>query len=782
MNNKPLPNTNVPHRSLTFWLISLFLVIVTIAIYAPVRHHDFINFDDGLYVEDNRHVQAGLTSESIEWAFSVTKSDERAYWHPLTWMSHMLDCQILGVQPGYHHLSNLFYHLVNVLLLFLVFTRMTGAIWKSAFVAALFAVHPLNVDSVAWIAERKNLLSTTFWFSTMLAYIYYAKNPSLRRYLLVFAGMTAGLLAKPMLVTLPCVLLLIDFWPLNRTRFAWQEHTANKRFPEASLYQLIAEKIPLLILSAISTVFSVISLDHHDQFIAHNIIPLWLRIENAIVSYIQYIVKIIWPQDMAIFYPFPDAIQGWQVLVAFLLLIALFLIAFLLIKKMPFLSVGWLWFFGTLVPVIGIVQGGRWPAIADRWTYVPAIGLFIIAGWGGSAILEKISQKRTLKVVCASFVLVPLMIVSHHQVGYWKNSITLFSHAIDVTKDNGLAHYNLGEALGDTGEFEKAIVQYYAALKIDNQNATAHINLANALARKGEFDEAFSHFNMALTIEPDNEFAHLNLAKALLLKGKPDEAANHFNTALKINPRLDYAYVGLGNIFAGKNEFNKAIEYTLKALEINPDYAVASENLGKLMLRQGNVADAIPHFKKTLEIDPDNENAKTNLKQLSVFQKKIDEETPKILQSIKSSPNDPLLYVQLGRLYQSMRFFNNAIPQYEKALSIKPDTIPALYSLGVIYTLRGEYDNAIKAFKKIIANDPDNAAAFYNIACIYSRQNNINEAVKWLKKAVDKGYDNWNNLKTDPDMNNLKDNPDYHKIIDMLGRNTDDTGFLNVPE
>ena len=271
---------------------------------------------------------------------------------------------------------------------------MTGAIWKSAFVAALFAVHPLNVDSVAWIAERKNLLSTTFWFSTMLAYVYYAKSPSLRRYLLVFAGMTAGLLAKPMLVTLPCVLLLMDFWPLNRTTVPWQAQTANKRFPEASLYQLIAEKIPLLILSAISTFLSVVSLDHHDQFVAHDIIPLWLRIENAIVSYIKYIYKIFWPGDMAIFYPFPDAIPVWQVLGAFLLLIAIFLIVFLLIRKMPFLPVGWLWFTGTLVPVSGIIQGGRWPAIADRWTYVPAIGIFIIASWGGSVLLDKISQKK----------------------------------------------------------------------------------------------------------------------------------------------------------------------------------------------------------------------------------------------------------------------------------------------------------------------------------------------------------------------------------------------------
>lgn len=772
MTNQPLPNASDPHHSLKPWLISLFLVMVTIAVYAPVRDHDFINFDDGLYVEDNRHVQAGLTSESIKWAFSVTKSDERAYWHPLTWLSLMLDCQIFGVQPGYHHLSNLFYHLVNVLLLFLVFTRMTGAMWKSAFVAALFAVHPLNVDSVAWIAERKNLLSTAFWFSTMLAYVFYAKKPSLRRYLPVFAGMTAGLLAKPMLVTLPCVLLLMDFWPLNRTTFPWQKQTADKRFSKASLSRLILEKIPLLVLSAISTLLSVISLDHSDQFIAHDTVPMWLRVENAIVSYIQYIVKIIWPHDMTIYYPFPHEISLWQVMGAFLLLVAVFLLAFWLIRKRPFFAVGWLWFTGTLVPVIGIVQGGRWPAIADRWTYIPAIGLFIIAGWGGAAVLEKISQKKSLKIIFTSLILLSLAVASNIQVRHWKNSITLFSHAIAITTENALAHYNLAQAFGKAGNPEQAIAHYDETLRIDNNNASAHINLANALARKGKLDQAVSHYNTALTIDPEDSYGHVNLAKTYVLLDKPDDAVTHFNIALKLNSGLDYAYVGLGNVFAGKKDLNKAVEYTLKALEINPDNTVAAENMGKLMFQQGNVTGAIQYFEKTLEIDPDNENAKTGLKQLLTLQKAINKKAPRIFQKIKSNPDDPALYVQLGSIYQSTRYYDLAMQQYEKALSIKPDMIPARYSLGIIHALRGEYDNAIEAFKKIIANDPDNAAAFYNIACVYSRQNQINEAVKWLKKAVDKGYDNWNNLKTDPDLDNIRHEPEYRKIIDMLGRTT----------
>jgi len=738
MKTQLFSNASGPHRQINPWFISLFLIIITTAVYLPVRHHDFIGFDDGLYVEENLHVQAGLTSESIKWAFSVTKNDERAYWHPLTWVSHMLDCQIFGVSPGYHHLSNLLYHLVNVLLVFLVFTRMTGKIWKSAFVAALFAVHPLNVDSVAWISERKNLLSTTFWFSTMLAYTYYARCPSLRRYMLVLASMIAGLLAKPMLVTLPCVLLLIDLWPLKRITFAWQEKSGDSRFPDTSLFQLIAEKIPLLALSGISTALSVASIGHHNRFVSQDMVPMLLRVENAIVSYIKYIVKIFCPQDMTIFYPFPAAIPNWQVYGASFLLIAGFILFFMMAKKKPFLTVGWLWFTGTLVPVIGIVQGGRWPAIADRWTYVPAIGLFIITSWGGTAFLEKFSKRTALKVIFISLILISLMIVSNAQVRHWKNTITLFSHAIDVTENNDAAHYNLAETLGKTGDLNQAIYHYYAALEID----------------------------------PANEYAHVNLANALVQNGKTDEAVSHYNLALNYNSQMDNAYLGLGNVLAGKKKYNEAVEYTLKALEINPDNAVASENMGKLMLQLGNVPGAILYFKKTVDINPNNENAKKNLMQLSILQKKIGTRAEKITDAIKLTPDNPLLYVQLGNLYQSKGYSNIAIRQYKKALKIKPDATPALYQLGIIYTLQKEYDRAIETFKKITRNEPDNASAYYNIACVYSRQNKKKDAGEWLAKAVDKGYDNLNNLKNDPDMSNLKDEPAYRTLIETLDRKT----------
>jgi len=766
INNQLFQNTSGIHRSITFWAISLLLIILTTAVYAPVRHHNFINFDDGLYVEANRHVQAGLTADSVKWAFSVTKVDERAYWHPITWLSHMLDCQIFGVDPGYHHLSNLFYHIINILLLFLVFTHMTGELWKSAFVAALFAIHPLNVDSVAWIAERKNLLSTAFWFFTMSAYIYYARSPSLRRYLLVLAGMAAGLLAKPMLVTLPCVLLLMDFWPLNRTTFSWQEQKADNRFPKASLYQLIAEKMPLLILSAISTALSVVSLEHSDQFVTHDTIPMGLRVENAIVSYIRYILKILWPRDMTIFYPYPKAIPVWQTFGALLLLIAAFLIVFMMARKAPFLAVGWLWFIGTLVPVSGIIQGGRWPAIADRWTYVPAIGLFMIAGWGGAALIEKISRKKLPKIILASIILVPLIILSNLQVRLWKNSITLFSHAIEITKDNSLAHYNLGVALGKAGDLNRAISHYHAALKIDHKNASAHVNLANALAQKGALDEAITHFDTALSLEPKDEYTHTNLGKALVIKGELDEAVHHFTIAIELNPRMDAAHVGLGNVFATQKKLNKAIEHTLTALEINPKNEVAAENLGKLMFQKGNIAESTRYFKKTLTINPNNDEAKVHLKRLFDIQKKIDDQAAKISEAIHSNPNDPLLYIQLGRLYQSTGYYDLAISQYEKALSIKQDSTPALYALGITYSLKGAYAQAIDSFKKIITNEPDNAAAHYNIACVYSRQNKKNEALEWLKKALDKGYDNWDNLRNDPDLDNIKDEPAYQKLIE----------------
>ncbi|MBC2695325.1 MAG: hypothetical protein HF982_08645, partial [Desulfobacteraceae bacterium] len=339
-------------------LICLFLVIATLAVYWQINYHEFINFDDSLYILQNKQVQKGLTSESISWAFSFT---DIAYWHPLTWLSHMLDCQIYGLIPGMHHRTNLILHIVNSILLFFVFQKMTGALWRSAFVATLFALHPLNVESVAWVAERKNVLSTFFWMLTMLAYVHYTTRPGLYRYLLTLLFLMLGLMAKPMLVTLPFVLLLLDYWPLERLR-------------NQSPFNLILEKIPFFAFSAVSVYISSLSVKYYGIVVSTELVPMQIRIANALVSYVKYIEKMIWPKNLAIFYPFPDTLPIWQILGAGLFLASISFLVFLNLRKKPYLCMGWLWFLGTLIPVIGLKQAGLWPAMADRWAYVPFVG------------------------------------------------------------------------------------------------------------------------------------------------------------------------------------------------------------------------------------------------------------------------------------------------------------------------------------------------------------------------------------------------------------------------
>ncbi|MGB9498840.1 MAG: tetratricopeptide repeat protein [Dissulfuribacterales bacterium] len=713
-------------------LICLFIVASTLAVYWNVGSYEFINFDDQLYVAENSHVQQGITPANIFWAFNPLKKSSQAYWHPLTWISHMADCQLFGLDAGKHHLTSLAIHIINAILLFLCLNQLTGAMWKSAFVAALFAVHPLNVDSVAWISERKNLLSTFFWILTMMAYARYAKKPSMGRYLMVFSAMAAGLLSKPMLVTLPCVLLLLDFWPMGRINSKWIKVSSPGFFRKSTPARLVLEKTPLLVLSLASTAMSIVSLKNQSQIVPDNFSPMALRIENAIVSYIKYLAKIFWPRDMAVFYPFPHSIPPREWAGAAILLVCIFTSVILLIKKAPYAATGWFWFFGALVPVIGIIQGGRWPAMADRWTYVPAIGIFIIISWGGSVILQRFFKKSAPKLLIATTLIFTLMIISRTQASYWKNSITLFTHAMSVTKNNGVAYYNLGAAIGEKGRIDEAIKYYYAGLKILPNNERAHVNLANALAQKG----------------------------------KTDEALTHYQIALKLKPMEDKAFVGLGSIFTQKKEYKKAIGYYLKALKINPKNSIAHVNIGKLMVLRGEIAQAVFHFKKAININPKEQTANKYLNHLALVQKKIAPYATKISKQIDSSPDNPMLYIKLADLYKSAGIFDKAIPLYKKAVSIKPEFTAAIYNLAIIYASTGEFDLATENFKKIISYQPNNAAAYYNIACIYALQNQKNQTINWLQQALDHGYDNWDKLRTDPDLDNIKDEPYFRNLLE----------------
>lgn len=524
-------------------IICAVFALITFTVYGQVINHEFIDFDDDKYVTDNDHVQSGLNPKSISWSFSFSDKNQ-IYWHPLTWISHMSDCQLYGLNPGMHHLTNLVIHLVNTVLLFLLFRWMTGAIWKSVFVAALFTIHPINVDSVAWVAERKNLLSSFFWLLTMLSYIKYCAQPRLSSYLLTFSAFALGLLAKPMLVTLPFVLLLLDYWPLERLR----------PITASSIFRLVKEKIPFLILSAASVYLSISSLKGYNVAVSFEQVPLTLRISNALVSYVSYIGKMVWPQNLGIFYPYPSTIPFWKIACSSLFLILSSLVVVLAGKRKPYLLVGWFWFLGTLVPVIGLIQAGLFPSMADRWAYVPFIGLFIMIGWGVPDLLARWKHKKTGLAISGAAVLTIFTMVTLMQLGYWKNSVTLYEHTLQVTSNNVVIHTNQGIILAKQGKLPAASRHFSEALRINPYYDKALNSLGFVRMKQGKLDEASRHFSEAVWSNPNNAIAQNNLGFVLLKQGKLEEAIRHLSEALRIDPFFGRAR---NNLNAALAEYDK---------------------------------------------------------------------------------------------------------------------------------------------------------------------------------------------------------------------------------
>ncbi|MFH1242622.1 MAG: tetratricopeptide repeat protein, partial [Pseudomonadota bacterium] len=555
-------------------LIALSLVLVTLALYWQVRNHAFINYDDDVYVTENHHVRAGLTGKCVFWAFKTTVA---GLWHPLTLLSHMLDCQLFGLNPGRHHLTNLFFHIANTLLLFLVFKKMTGALYRSAFVAALFALHPLHVESVAWVAERKDVLSTFFWMLTLWAYAFYAKAPDIQRYLLVLLFFALGLMAKPMLVTLPFVLLLLDYWPLSRIQFGDPKKanltenltTIEPEFRRSQFFHLVLEKVPLLLLASGSIFLTFLAQKQWGAVAPLDDIPLDVRTGNALISYIIYMGKMFWPHHLAVFYPHPGMPPIWQATGSALLLFTLSILVIKVARPYPYVPMGWLWYLGTLLPVIGLVQVGS-QALADRYTYVPLIGLFVILAWGLPGILLRFRFRKILLSGAAAVLIPALMISSWLQIRHWKTSITLFEHTLEVTDKNYLAHYNLGVALQKMGRMDESMTHYGEVLKIRPYYEEAHNNLGVLLAQRGRLKEAIGHFLEALRIRPEDAQAYNNLGHALTLQGKIDVAIASYHEALRIQPNDAEVHYNLGIALSRQDKLDQAMLHYRRALLINP--------------------------------------------------------------------------------------------------------------------------------------------------------------------------------------------------------------------
>jgi tetratricopeptide (TPR) repeat protein len=577
-------NISLSATPVTRLRISLFLLVAVLAVFWPVQDHGFVNFDDGTYICNNTQVRNGLTWHGVAWAFTTTHAN---FWHPLTWLSHMLDCELYGLNPAGHHLTNLLLHMANALLLFLVFHRMTRAVWKSAVVAALFALHPLHVESVAWASERKDVLSTLFWILTMGAYASYVEAPGAKRYLLVLVCFVLGLMAKPMLVTLPFVLLLLDYWPLGRWTLKPLAHAHPPQVEDLShvndqgkrVIHLLVEKGPLLVVAVAFSIVAFLAQEHGGATKSFASFPMEVRVANALLSYMGYMGKMLWPKNLAVFYPHPGStLTMWQAGLAGLLLAALSVSTIRLAKKRPYLPVGWLWFLSTFVPVIGLVQVGD-HGMADRYTYVPLIGLFIVMAWGLPDMLATWPHRRAALATLTAGLIAALMICSRLQIRYWQDSITLFQHALCVAPDNPLAHTNLGVAFAGQGEIEKAIWHYGEALRIEPNYLEARINLGGALAGQGDFDEAIGHYLEALRIKPNFADAHYNLGNALARQGNLHKAVAHYSESLCIKPDDAEAHNNLGITLAAQHKTAEAIAHFQKALQIRPDFQEARHNL-----------------------------------------------------------------------------------------------------------------------------------------------------------------------------------------------------------
>lgn len=731
-------------------LIYIVLVLVTFIAYEPLRHNDFVDYDDDIYVTNNPTVQSGLNLKSLIWAFS---RPHIANWHPLTLLSHMMDCQLFGLNPFWHHLTSLFFHIANTLLLFWIFNKMTGLVWPSAFTAAAFALHPLHVESVAWVAERKDVLSGFFWMLTIVAYIRYTEHRCVGRYLFVFFAFGLGLMAKSMVVTLPFVLLLLDYWPLDRLR--WERQNIRR---------LITEKIPLFILTLFSGIIAFIS--QHGARTSELLVDVSLsgRISNAIISYLTYILKTFYPTRLAVLYPHPgNNISAYRIIVALIILVVISTGVIYMVRRCRYLVVGWLWYLGTLVPVIGFVQIGL-QAMADRYTYLPSIGLFIMVAWGGTELLAKWRYRRLGFAIVAGLALVGMLVCTRLQLRHWRNSETLFKHAISVTENNFTMHYNYGKILSDMNRFEEALVHFNQTLQINPRDYDARNNKGLALLDLKKYDEASLCFKDALTLRPGHYETILNMGLVMARQGKFNQAVKHFNTVLEMKPywprvhynlglaltqigRLDDAFrhltkalyieFGLENTddkqllgYDPYTEIDKIIEYDGKPLKGKLNYATANYLLGEAMFQNDRTKDALKCWSLVSLLDPDNHKVHNSLGEAFYKLGKNELAVEEWNEAISLNPNDAKSHFNLGQVFAEQDKIDEALEHFNEALRIKPRWPDARYNLGNIYYRQGRFDLSIKQYAEALRFQSDLLEARLGLARSFIKMGKTKAAVE----------------------------------------------------
>ncbi|MGA2788375.1 MAG: tetratricopeptide repeat protein, partial [Verrucomicrobiota bacterium] len=646
--------------------VCLLLAIAVFLVFDQTLHFGFVNFDDDVYVYQNPQVVQGLTLHGIGWAFTHIHN---ANWHPLVMMSLMLDAQIYGLKAGGYHLTNILLHGATAILLFLVLRRMTGMLWPSAFVAAVFAILPLRVESVAWVTERKDVLSGLFFVLTLWAYGRYVEKSEVRSpkskvwYGLTMLFFTLGLLSKPTLVTVPFVLLLLDYWPLGRV--------AGGGWRVARVRQLLLEKLPLFGLAAVFSLVTFITQKKAGALAALERQPLAIRWENALANYAVYLSNMFWPDNLAALYPRQAASPAWEIMVAggLLLLITVLVVAFA--RRFPYLVTGWLWYLGMLVPMIGIVQAG-FVTRADRFTYLPQIGLCLIIAWTIKDLTASWRYRRQLLGVAALAVIVALMIGAWKQTSYWRDSESLWTRTLDCTSDNAFAHLNLGLALGAEGRLDEAIEHFQKAAEIGPLQAQAYNDLGIMLVGKGRLDEAVTNFARAVEIQPDYAAAHLNWGAVLATQGKTNEAIALFQRAIELKPDYADAHYNLARELAAQGKTAEAIGHYQRAIQLQPESSEVFYNLGIALAAEGKLAEAVEQYQKAIQLKPDYADAHGNLANVLAAQGRLEEAIKEYQRTLELVPDSAQAHFRYGQALQAQRDFKAAITEYQRTIELNP--------------------------------------------------------------------------------------------------------------
>ncbi len=686
----------------------LCLSLMTGAVFGVAVTHDFINYDDPAYVTKNHHVQGGLSMKGVVWAFTTTLEDHD-HWHPVTMLSHMLDCQLFGLNPAGHHFTNILLHILNTILLFVLLHRMTKDLWPSALVAALFALHPLHVESVVWIAERKDVLSTFFMLATLWAYVSYVEESGKGKYLLALSLFAFSLMSKSIVVTLPFLLLLLDFWPLGRLSFI---SDMNRQGPSSPVptRKILWEKAPFFLLSIIVSIVTLLARQDRLTDTSRLLYSFSERVIRTVDGYVFYIWKMFVPTNLSVAYLPDSPVFNWGSLLSLAFLIGVTFLCFKGIKKRPYLVVGWVWYLATLAPVSGIIQTGP-TILADRYTYVPMVGLFIMLSWGLLELNTGRLRDMPVGIIAMFLFLAVCAALCFKQVGFWKNSVTLFSRTISVNPDNYIARLNLGLALYKAGSKDEALDHLYRAIQLTPQSQKARFGLGHVLCDMRRYKEAIDQLSEAIRISPTHGKAHMDLAICLSRTGRFEKAREHFTKAIELMPDNPEAYYNYGYALELENRNEEALDQMKEALDINPNHIFARGSLDTLtgiqLYEDGKIQEAAERLQEVVRRIPEQSQASHYLGLIALSRKEMDSAISHFSNAIKANSGYTEAHVNLGIALAGKEDFAKADEAFSEALKIEPYHVKARYNYAASLYLQHRDKEAVEELAKTLEIDPD---------------------------------------------------------------------------